>query len=52
METSMTEHGRVIDDPVDERIVALEARITALEAALVRAAAYLGVMHVLKDPKV
>lgn len=48
----MSEHGRVIDDPVGDRIAALEARITALEAALVRAAVYLGVVHVLKDPKV
>lgn len=48
----MTEHGRVIDDPVGDRIAALEARVVELEAALVRAATYLGVLHVLKDPKV
>jgi BMFP domain-containing protein YqiC len=48
----MTEHDRVIDDPVGERIAALEARVAALEAALTRVAAYLGVAHVAQDPTV
>lgn len=36
----------------EPRVSALEARITELEAALQRMAAYLGVAHTLKDPRV
>lgn len=46
-------------DRVDDRIAALEARLATLEtahaallAAVNRAADYLGVAHVLKDPRV
>lgn len=47
----MTEHGRMIDDPVGDRIAALEARVAELEAALMRVSAYLGVAHVAKKPE-
>ncbi len=52
----MTEHGRVIENPEMERILALEAkhaeqetRIRDIEAKLLRVSAYLGVAHLLKD---
>lgn len=39
-------------EPIEDRIAVLEAKLAALEAAVQRMAAYLGVAHLLKDPRV
>lgn len=40
------------DAEIEARLLDLAARLTALEEAVQRMAAYLGVAHVLKDPRV